>query len=423
MYKIIYIIKSIIDRKKEATTAIVIQLVIGMSVLCLAGATYYNYYVIEQFFSKSGISKLYYFEFKDKFSNCQRDSNTMKLFKQKLKKVSKKGIIINDLESLEILPNEINTYEKYVNSNKEIKIGGQDVDIKVYNQKLLENIKFGLKKGKWFNKNNMSSDIIPIVISSKMESKYKLNQKYQINLIGDKNKIIKMNVKVIGILEKPNLILWKSRNDNLFDYPADIKLYSNFNGIIMPYKPSVQGEVLIHYHNDSNGSIVYLPNKNNSDILEINKELDEFGRFYKMENDLMEYKKNGFLKIFTPFLVVGIIAIILSIVSITGYNTLLLIDMEKEYGIYFLNGCSWKKCIIISSLPNLFLILISTVISSVVFRYFSFSIYGRYFTRPDLIAYYGIQLIILFFIITSIDPYIRMKKKNPIEFLRKSDTI
>ena len=411
MRKILYIVKGIMQRKKIATNAIIFQLVIGISTLCIACATYYDYYSFNKFVNNSGIENCYYFQMKDKFSIVDYDSNTMNLLYEQLEYIKPYANIYNNYMDIKIMPDNIATYEQYMDAS-----GVSYDNILLYEKDFLENVRFSLKKGNWFDFTSIEKDVISVVVSSDLENKYKYNQQYRINFIDYNSKeTIHMNIKVIGVLSNTNIVV--NGNGERFGHT---KISKGFEGMIMPYQPEIH-----NYVGYTNLEKIILPKKEyrqEKDIDKLNDVMKDFGEFIKLTKPIEECK-NQLDEYLNVFLIIGIIAMILSLISIIGYNTLLIIEMKKEYGVYFLNGCSWGKCVIISMLPNVFITLISSIISVFVFWYVNRSKYSLYLNRPDYLLIQVMIIIIVFLILTSIEPLIRMIKQKPINLLRECDKV
>lgn len=225
-----------------------------------------------------------------------------------------------------------------------------------YDKELLNLIKYPLYKGNYFDtsendynfvsaiavKNNRLNigDVLPYSTLSKNE---------------------KFNIKISGILSEPTYILELSTGG---DNVATIDLFNQYdpnleNSLMYICEDSILNKCSEDDKIVSYNSIIFFENDISENDFNYNvMVLSNFGwvadnsELYKNSNEIIKFY---FYKI-APY---GILTLIIALMGFIGVSILITYKNQKNYAIYFVCGCSIKKCMIINIIYNSMIVLIA----------------------------------------------------------------
>ncbi len=282
----------------------------------------------------------------------------------------------------------------------------EPVRVSMYNSVLVNSINLPLKSGSWFTVEHTSSDIRPIIISNALSKHYKLGDIINIREIRpDSNKT---PVRVVGILDNGDYSLRLGAGGDFLSLSAIFERNDHF--AIM----SIEDNCFKPY--DEFGRLLFLSNKDTFN--KIDSQLNDIGHVYKISDMEEQYKKSINEKLILQF-IIFLILFILACTGIGGNNALMLNSKEKEYAIDFICGMAWIKCVIVSLVSNIVILLIpSTAAYLTLTMPANFPMFQNlYINGYNLI--FSIGLIIIIFIITSVQPLFGLYKTDPIQIIRR----
>lgn len=297
----------------------------------------------------------------------------------------------------------------------------QDFPTYLYDKELITDLYFDLTNGVNFSYNDFTNDEIPIIISENLKDVYKLNNVYDFSIIDLKShtnmnfeeKIFK--VRVIGILKNQAYIYGFSTNQ--FNLQSSDLFYKTDNGqnlIIMPmmedFKENKNIDVCGKFTIEINNMDLFMANSYQNIINE------GIGRFLDIETINQNFYTN-FTDFYDYEIQLFLIIYLFIIISIGGYNLLATLKYKRLLTIYFINGMTWKKGIILVTIRNFLLIMLPTIIVSVIFN-LSIQRYGIMMFNIKSILITTILYFIIFFM-TTIGMVFTLNKIKPNEVLRE----
>lgn len=317
------------------------------------------------------------------------------------------------LESLDGVKSASNVYSTQLQNQKFLTY--------LYDESLIKDLYFDLIYGKDFKSVSLQDDEIPIIVSESLQDTYKLNNVYEFSII-ELEKITDMNfeekffkVKVIGILKNEAYIYGFSTNQyDLQSSDLFTKTYSGEEFIIMPMKEEF-------YKNERIGvSGKFTLEIDNMDLFMHNsyqKVVDEgIGRFLNIENIEGNFYTN-FVSFYDYNIQLFLIAYLFIMVSVGGYNLLAILKYKRLLTIYYINGMTWKKGIILVAIRNFLLIMIPAVLTSLIcnlcMQRYEVSIFSFKSILITAILYFIIYLV------TTIGMIFALRKIKPSEVLRE----
>ncbi len=224
------------------------------------------------------------------------------------------------------------------------------IDIIRYSEKLFDYLKYKCMTGRMPLREN------EIVLNASARKRYKLNDEYDIQ-DGEETK----RVKVVGFLE----------NDLIFypDFSADKDNEKGANtalGVADRREQAISGEfTAISWYNDEwsglqtfDTVIIDCSLKDKSKLM--NSIDKKYGYTYDMNDTLKYYYKNS-CNIFKQESFYLLIAFaVLFVIGFCIHGVLYLYNQKKEFAIYYLCGCTWKKSLYLS-VSRIFLLFVTAI--------------------------------------------------------------
>ena len=322
----------------------------------------------------------------------------------------KKQFTLNQIEKMDdvnaVYTTQTTTYYDSVNN--------ADITILLYSEKLFECLKYECLAGRMPLFEN------EIVLNASARKRYKLNHEYTIQ-IGEETE----KVKVVGFLE----------NDLVF-YPnfcanKDDEKGSNTDlGVVDRRKQAMNGEyTAISYYkdtwNDLQTSDTVIVDCSPEDKIKLMNNIDrKFGYTYDI-NDTLKYYYNNFCNISKQESFYLLIAFtVLFVIGFCIHGVLYLYNQKKEFAIYYLCGCTWKKSLYLS-ISRIFLLFAVAIplgfLSLRLWRKFNTSLIGyvlkvqnEFFIFIGMMCLYLICCIPVFLIFGRMDTYDLFRKEEGI---------
>ena len=261
----------------------------------------------------------------------------------------------------------------------------------------------------------MNSEIVPIIVSAKLEEKYPIGAKkdlaiYNEDFSGGK----KFIAKVIGVLRPGEYIYISSGNQGIPELnDLFLKTNNNENFILMP---NVFTNDKVSYF--TNGGFIIEYDDTNSFLHNSYKKVinDGVGTFNRIE-DLEKNFYSNLITSYDLYIFLFIITYIFLMASIGGYNLLATLNYKRLLTIYYITGMKWKSGICLITIRNLFLIIVPTIICSIQFNKL-LERNGEYVFNINVVL---VTMLLYFFvfIITTLGSIFTLKNTKPIEVLKE----
>lgn len=250
--------------------------------------------------------------------------------------------------------------------------------------------------------------------------------------VGSIVSISDLKIKITGIYDSSELIFKDSAHSSEISYldfyttaehsqailgANTIYLMASYEDMFRESTPYLNGSVIIDYEDDitekeylANQEILmkefeYYPSLN----------MEETKGIYEYSMDLLEVK-------LMPMLLIFLISLLFSIVSVTTSGVVNVYAEQRNYGIYFICGNSWKKSILLSVIQwgiaagiALFISLLGYSICKATDLAHSFELTFSIYHVLVLLALTGFILLI-----SAILPYRILKKMQPINILKNN---
>ncbi len=283
-----------------------------------------------------------------------------------------------------------------------------------YNQKLMRSINYSLAEGNKFEKSRTDKNNIPVIITSELSSEYSLGDIIKVNLYSKEGNKIIDNLEVIGILETRSNPMVFTRGGTRVSFQSLFS--SDFDTVIMPMESLNDVNYSIH-----RGFLMFV--EDNLDysgtITRWKNDLNDIVNIFKVEDTLMYHQEEirETVILFFSFL---ILLFFFALSGLGGNNALVLINQQKEYGIYFACGLHWRGCVFMHIIQSLVIFIIPTTIAAIIIKY------SRIFAEDYIILsinnfIYSLLLIAVIFILTSIDPIMTLARKSPVSIIRRCE--
>lgn len=288
----------------------------------------------------------------------------------------------------------------------------QEINTIMYDKEIYNTIKLPLSEGKWFQNDISFNGEFPVIITDALKDIYPLDSEFELKIdsIEGNQKEIIIKCKVIGILKKSGYIFLGGSNHS---YPSVSDLFSKTTSkdkvIIVPNLFEEEPRYWAY-----KGMIIKCTNLEKvSNMIKS----DGIGELHNI-NKLIENEDDNVIIYNEQKIYEYILVFIFILISISGYNTLANLDYRRILTVYYINGLTWRKGIILLTVRNFLLILIPTIISSVISNIIVCNVKTIY-TFDIKNVCITVVLYLIVFIITTLITILNLKKQKPIEILRE----
>ena len=281
--------------------------------------------------------------------------------------------------------------------------------------------KTSIKEGRWCESGKAEAGVIRVVVSDDFEPKCK---------VGDKIKFDEYTLKIMGIYNRNELVYFErshsGRPNYLEWYNSAVisseqyhvyQVIASYEDMHREGKPYSTYSIVIDYEDDIT-----------EEEMERNKEILEDKYDYIMLADMV-YAKDVYdtsiqlLEIkLIPMIVIFLVALVFAVVSMMVSGSITVYAEQRNYGIYFLYGNSWKKTILLSiihwSLTSVVALIVS-VCACIMAK--SLGIAEDYALSFSQYHVYVIMIITAFLMLmATILPYGILKKMQPINIIKNN---
>lgn len=273
-----------------------------------------------------------------------------------------------------------------------------------------------LKVGRWFEEGDLSSKKVPVIVGGDTAG-YEVGQTFTCSANSGG-----FRCEIIGILQEGTEILWGTRYnslemhyDTLFNVEGTETTY-----MLMPYELAEKHGVDLMATEWM--FLKYDDNLSEEDRTELHRQLgllvDANGysheTFLKLSREALVSK----MLVYFPMMVAGIILVIFLLFTVAFINVE---KGGKYYRIYYLNGCTKRKCYAISCGNIAGTVLVSGIL------YILLSMVADIYCRSNNITFnisaggriLAVLLYGVFAFFMLLCMYIAMRKNSPLEMLRK----
>ncbi|MCJ7839574.1 hypothetical protein MUB24_01355 [Lederbergia sp. NSJ-179] len=288
-------------------------------------------------------------------------------------------------------------------------IGGNDYNGYAYSLELLKHLQQPTVSGVSFDK--YTGSLLPII---SIGDTLKLNQKVSIKVFP--NNSIEKSI-VIGVLP---------RHTNILTFQAggtapglDYLMAKESNALLVPLDRLSPASTV--GMGDSLGKLIF-PNKGISDK-KINEVFSKYGNITDIQLLQKNYQKNlnqYFIVTIIPFVIFSL----LSIIGIWGNNSVINLENEKTFAIYYMLGLSNRKCALIEGIRGFAVIVFS--FATMLVLYNLPLIHNLFRLDPTTtvnwltFTFIGLYLTLIY-CVTSVGFIIKMEKSNLIDLYRNRD--
>lgn len=288
----------------------------------------------------------------------------------------------------------------------------QEFNTIMYDNEIYNTIKLPLSDGNWFQSDMEFNGEFPVIISDALKDIYPLNSEFELKIDSIEGNLKEINIKckVIGILKKLGYIYLGGTNHS---YPSVSDLFSKTTSsdkiIIVPNLFDEEPRYWAY-----KGMMIKCSNLEN---IANTIKTDGIGELHNI-NELKENEDDNVIIYNEQKIYEFILVFIFILISISGYNTLANLDYRRILTIYYINGMTWGKGIMLLTIRNFLLIMIPTIISSVISNIIVCNAKTIY-TFDIKNVYITVALYLIVFIITTLITILNLKKQKPIEVLRE----
>lgn len=273
---------------------------------------------------------------------------------------------------------------------------------------------FKLSKG---NENDYGfHDGVNYVFASS-DSFLEYGKEYQCNIFDNNNKWVNVKIKITGIY-----------NANV--YILNLNSQGNYNSFRSIYRNENQNSIVSTDIRDTSGNIINLQSQTETFVklrqgVDFNnvrktweKDLQGHAGFSTLK-ELIDLSRNEDFEKGKSSYSIAIVLILICLIGMGSGAIIKIINESKEYGIYFMCGQVWSKCITANVLSNVIDILIPFTLGLLIAKYMSGdSLIHSLLTLNNILI--SLLLIITIFVITGFWSIIYLAKTSPISFLRRN---
>lgn len=285
-------------------------------------------------------------------------------------------------------------------------------------------MKLPLEEGRWpSDKKNESGEIEAVVYkgSDKEDSRIKLG-----SAINGKINEKLCTIKIVGIIGNGQYVPALASNIHINNEVQSVMNYytipNNTDGCRF-FVSSSADKILSDPHNVAMTiSFVYYNSVPNDDVRQKNKE--KIMGISKNLSYLSEYNENTLAYIneqyikLMPILLCVFIIVVAELICSVAMNTK---SQMKNYSIYFLCGCRWKDCLMISFCYSLIILTGGITLGSAAFFILENTEYAFIFEQHIAPNNFYITLVIAMFILilSLVIPFVQIRKTSPVETLKE----
>lgn len=278
-----------------------------------------------------------------------------------------------------------------------------------------------IKKGRWCESGSAENGVIRAVVSDDFIPKCEVGdivevEGYRLKIMGiyDRNELVYGEINHSG---RPNYLEWYNNAVILSQNYKRYQVIASYEDMHREGRPYSTYSIVIDYEDDIT-----------EEDIEHNKEILENKYKYIMLADMV-YAKDVYdtsiqlLEIkLVPMVVIFLVALLFAIVSMMVSGSITVYAEQRNYGIYFLYGNSWKKTIILSIIHWLLASIVALIISicaCVIAKRLGIAAdYALSFTKYH--AYIMTAITVFLMLMAIILPYGILKKMQPINIIKNN---
>jgi len=278
-----------------------------------------------------------------------------------------------------------------------------------------------LMAGQWCDSGKAKEGVIRAVVSDDFKPKCKVGDKVEIDGytllitgIYSRNELIYSERTHSG---KPNYLEWYNSAVIFSEEVHRYQVFASYEDMHREGRPYSMYSIIIDYEDDIT-----------EEEMEYNKEILEDKYKYIMLADMV-YAKDVYdtsiqlLEIkLVPMVVIFLVALVFAVVSMMVSGSITVYAEQRNYGIYFLYGNSWKKTILLSvihwALASVVALIVSVCACVIAKSVGIVEDYALFFSQYHV---YVLLLITVFLMLMAIVlPYGILKKMQPINIIRNN---
>jgi hypothetical protein len=278
-----------------------------------------------------------------------------------------------------------------------------------------------LKEGYWCDSGKAEDGVIRAVVSDHFYPKCK---------VGDKLRVGGYTLRITGIYDedelvycehyhsgRPNYLEWYTSGTTILREFGHFQVLASYEDMHREGNPYTMYSIVIDYEDDIT-----------EEEMEANKDILEEKYNYIMLADMV-YAKDVYdtsiqlLEIkLIPMIVIFIVALVFAVVSMMVSGSITVYAEQRNYGIYFLYGNSWKKTILLSiihwGIASIVALIISVCACIIGKRLGIAADYALNFSQYHVYVMLGVTAFLM--LMAIILPYGILKKMQPINIIRNN---
>ncbi len=274
-----------------------------------------------------------------------------------------------------------------------------------------------LVKGGWCESGNQEDGVIRAVVSNEFQPDCD---------IGDLIKVGEVTLKITGIYDNNELVFkdaTHSSNISYLDFYSceDISqgfyVLASYEDMFREVKPYSSQSIIIDYEDD----ITKEQMETNREILNQQYKYIE-GMNMHTTDEIYEYSMELLQIKLIPMILVFIVALMFAVISVTASGVITVYAEQRNYGIYFVYGNSWRKTTILSivhwGMVAIVSLLVAICISVIINGTDVARLFALKFSVHHIWMLSGITLLLI--LMSVILPFRILNKMQPINIIRNN---
>lgn len=259
-------------------------------------------------------------------------------------------------------------------------------------------------KGVW-QVDNAPNGTMSAVVSKKLAKKYRLGNTYALhNTMND----VDIKVYISGVM----------KDNYTFVPPA----YGTSNSIISDISRDIficcdEQTAENVFGDDVHSSSYTIAAENRASLETFACSIDMQGYMYADVRSAKEYDDYFILLDMGIPMAITVIMLILCIANFASYSMLSAIKREKEFAVYFICGSTWRECLILQLLEDIFVTVVPFVISMFVCGILSVNRASAAMTLQGMLL--SAVLCVVVMLASSSAALLRIRKNSPVETIRR----
>lgn len=273
-----------------------------------------------------------------------------------------------------------------------------------YPRELVQEMRFPLSKGKWFDKYDYDDDIPPIIVGSDLAHRFKVGKVVSLYRSAFKEY---REYRVIGVLRRNTMLLSLGAGGSGMDLNSCFDAGDECNRAIIFCEDEIDDPY------SRGGVIIKVSEENKQKVFD---ELADIGYMFTFKelSDAAEYNNRTLTEMQS---VIFILMMIVCIAGVSSGNLLSTIACKKKYAVYFMCGMEWRTGVLITLAESVVKLVVPAGIGYAMFLdwYNKNGYQTMRLTEANIII--TALFVGLIFLLTSLMPLLDIKKTAPVKII------